>query len=258
MPNPNLTIKTIPCLNDNYAYLIHNKATSTTILIDSPEASPIIEVLQAENWQLTDILITHHHHDHVGGVKELKATYDCKVIAPHDKLAAIEQVDLRVGEGDVLEIGGLQIRVLETPGHTLDHIVYIIDELKLLFSGDTLFSGGCGRVFEGTYDMMWHSLLKLRLLSDDYQVYFGHEYTSTNLAFCLSVDKENPALLERVKEVEQLGANNQPTTPVTLGLEKQTNVFLRADDANLATILDISGSSSNEVFGRLRDLRNSF
>jgi hydroxyacylglutathione hydrolase len=258
MPNPTIIIKTIPCLNDNYAYLIHNQATSTTILIDAPEAKPILEVLQAENWQLTDILITHHHHDHVGGVKELKATYGCRVIAPHDKLAAIEQVDLRVEEGNVLEIEGLQVRVLETPGHTLDHIVYIIDELKLLFSGDTLFSGGCGRVFEGTYEMMWHSLLKLRQLSDDYQVYFGHEYTATNLAFCLSVDKDNQALSERAREVEQLRSNNQPTTPVMLGTEKLTNVFLRADKKDLAVAIDMSKASSNEVFGRLRDLRNGF
>src|SRR5690348_18422773 len=141
-------IRTFPCLSDNFGYLIHDPATKATASVDAPEAAPIIQALEREGWTLTDILITHHHHDHVGGVAELKQKYGCRVVAPHDKTTKIAYVDLRVAIGDVFKVGTLLGCVLETPGHTLDHISYVFDTEKTLFAADTLFSIGCGRVFE--------------------------------------------------------------------------------------------------------------
>ena len=186
-------IRLFPCLNDNFGYLIHDPATNATASIDAPEAGPIIEALEREGWTLTDILVTHHHGDHVGGVAELKQKYECRVVAPHDKTTAIAQVDLRAAQGDVIKVGSLLARVLETPGHTLDHISYVFDGEKALFAADTLFSIGCGRVFEGTYPMMWDSLLKLRVLPDDFRLYCGHEYTAANVKFALTIEPDNPA-----------------------------------------------------------------
>ena len=151
---------------------------------------------------MTDILITHHHHDHVGGVAELKQKYKCRVVAPHDKSTKIADVDLRTRQGDVLKIGSLLARVLETPGHTLDHVSYVFDNEKMLFAADTLFSIGCGRVFEGTYPMMWDSLLKLRALPDDFKLYCGHEYTASNIKFALTIEPDNAVLKARAEEVK--------------------------------------------------------
>src|SRR5579871_4838759 len=240
-------IRTFPCLTDNFGYLVHDPATKATASIDAPEAGPIIAALEREGWKLTDILITHHHGDHVGGVAELKHKYGCRVVAPHDKSTKIANVDVRVGNGDVVKIGSLLARVLETPGHTLDHISYVFDADKALFAADTLFSIGCGRVFEGTHPMMWESLLKLRALPDDFKLYCGHEYTASNVKFALTVDSDNPALKTRADEVAKLRAANKPTIPVLLGEEKKANVFLRADDPDVATKLHMKGAKATDV-----------
>ena len=249
-------IRVFPCLSDNFGYLIHDPQSLKTAAIDAPEAAPIMKVLQREGWKLTDILVTHHHADHVGGIGELKKTYGCKVTAPHDQGTAIPHVDVRVGEGDTVQVGALTARVLETPGHTLDHICYVFDSELALFSADTLFSGGCGRVFEGTYPMMWQSLKKLRTLPDDYRVYCGHEYTASNVKFCRGIDPNTEALKKRADEVTELRAANKPTIPVLLGLEKQTNVFLRADDPAIAAAVRLKGFSEDDVFGELRERKN--
>src|SRR5438874_6789246 len=219
-------IRLFPCLTDNFGALIHDPATRATASIDAPEAGPIVKALEHEGWQLTDILITHHHHDHVGGVAALKQKYNCRVVAPHDKSTKIANVDLRVAHGDVVKVGSVLARVLETPGHTLDHISYVFDDEKALFAADTLFSIGCGRVFEGDYPTMWDSLLKLRALPDDFRLYCGHEYTAANVKFALTVEPDNPALVARAAEVTKLRAENRPTIPVLLGEEKKSNVFL--------------------------------
>ena len=249
-------IRTFSCLTDNFGYLIHDPATKATASIDAPEAGPIIKALEREGWTLTDILITHHHGDHVGGVAELKQKYHCRVVAPHDKSTKIANVDLRAANGDVIKVGSLLTRVLETPGHTLDHVSYVLDNEKAVFAADTLFSIGCGRVFEGTYPMMWDSLLKLRALPDDFKLYCGHEYTASNVKFALTVDGDNPALKARAEEVAKLRAQNKPTIPVKLGEEKKANVFLRADDPSVAAALHMKGSSAADVFGELRERKN--
>src|SRR5271170_4098724 len=244
------------CLTDNFGALIHDPATKATASIDAPEAGPIVKALEHEGWQLTDILITHHHHDHVGGVAALKQKYNCRVVAPHDRSAKIADVDLRTAQGDVVKVGGLLARVLETPGHTLDHISYVFDNEKTLFAADTLFSVGCGRVFEGTYPMMWDSLLKLRVLPDDFDLYCGHEYTAANIKFALTVEPDNAALKARAEQVTKLRAEGKPTIPVTLGEEKQANVFLRADEPSVAASLHMKGQSAATVFGELRERKN--
>jgi hydroxyacylglutathione hydrolase len=249
-------IRTFPCLSDNFGYLIHDPATKATASIDAPEAGPIIKALEREGWNLTDILITHHHHDHVGGVAELKQKYGCRVVAPHDKTSKIANVDLRAANGDVVKVGELLARVLETPGHTLDHISYVFDGDKALFAADTLFSIGCGRVFEGNAPMMWESLLKLRALPDDFKLYCGHEYTASNVKFALSIEPDNPALQARAEEVAKLRGANRPTIPSLLGEEKKANVFLRADDPAVAAKLHMKGAAPADVFGELRERKN--
>jgi hydroxyacylglutathione hydrolase len=249
-------VRLFPCLTDNFGYLVHDPQTKATASIDAPEAAPIIRALEREGWGLTDILITHHHHDHVGGVAELKQKYQCRVVAPNDNTTRISNVDLRAGQGDVVKVGNLLARVLETPGHTLDHVSYVFDNDKALFAADTLFSIGCGRVFEGTYPMMWESLLKLRALPDDFRLYCGHEYTAANIKFALTVDPDNPALKVRAEEVKRLRAENKPTIPTLLGEEKKANVFLRADDPSLAAALRMKGQSAVEIFAELRERKN--
>ncbi|WP_315744553.1 MULTISPECIES: hydroxyacylglutathione hydrolase [unclassified Bradyrhizobium] len=249
-------IRVFTCLSDNFGYLIHDPATGATASVDAPDAAPIIRELNAQGWRLTDILITHHHHDHVGGVAELKETYGCRVVAPHDKSTKIANVDQRVAHGDVVRVGELLARVLETPGHTLDHVAYVFDTEKALFAADTLFSIGCGRVFEGSYPMMWDSLLKLRALPDDFKLYCGHEYTASNVKFALTVEPDNAALQARAEEVTRLRAAGRPTIPALLGDEKKANVFLRADDPAVAIKLRMKGASAEEVFGELRERKN--
>jgi hydroxyacylglutathione hydrolase len=249
-------VRLFTCLSDNFGYLIHDPETAATASIDAPEAGPIIKALEREGWNLTDVLVTHHHHDHVGGIAELKQKYNCRVVAPHDKKVAIANADQRVANGDVVKVGGLLARVLETPGHTLDHISYVFDSEKIVFAADTLFSIGCGRVFEGTYPVMWDSLLKLRALPDDFRLYCGHEYTAANVKFALTVDPSNPALQARAEEVAKLRAANQPTVPTLMGEEKKANVFLRADEPSIAANLHMKGASPADVFGELRERKN--
>jgi hydroxyacylglutathione hydrolase len=249
-------IRLFPCLTDNFGYLIHDPATKATASIDAPEAAPIIKALEREGWTLTDILVTHHHGDHVGGVAELKQKYNCRVVAPHDKSTKIANTDARVKEGDAVKIGDLIARVLETPGHTLDHVSYVFDSEKALFAADTLFSIGCGRVFEGTYPQMWDSLLKLRALPDDFKLYCGHEYTAANVKFALTVEPDNAALRARAEQVTRLRADNKPTVPTLLGEEKKANVFLRADEPSVAAGVRLKGRGAAEVFGELRERKN--
>jgi hydroxyacylglutathione hydrolase len=249
-------IRLFPCLSDNFGYLIHDPVSKATASIDAPEAAPIVKALQHEGWTLTDILVTHHHADHVGGIAELKARYNCRVVGPHDKAVPITQIDERVREGERVSIGTLSARILETPGHTLDHICYVFDSEQALFCADTLFSVGCGRVFEGSYPMMWDSLLKLRALPDDTRVYCGHEYTLANIKFALTVETDNAALKARAEQAARQRAANTPTVPTTIGEEKKTNVFLRADVAAVAAAIGLSGKSAAEVFGELRERKN--
>jgi hydroxyacylglutathione hydrolase len=246
------------CLKDNYGVLVHDPATGATAAIDAPEATRIEAALRASGWKLTDILVTHHHADHTGGIAELKQRHGCRVVAPRGEAERIPLVDLAVGEGEPVAVGKLQARVMETPGHTLGQIAYWFADDKLVFVGDTLFSIGCGRVIEGTPPMMWQSLLKLRALPDDTQIYCGHEYTEGNLRFARSIEPDNKLLAAREAEVKTLRARSAPTIPSLMGDEKRENPFLRADQPEIAAAVGMSGKPAAEVFAEIRARKNRF
>jgi hydroxyacylglutathione hydrolase len=246
------------CLSDNYGVLLHDPDSGATASIDAPEAAPVEAALKATGWKLTDILVTHHHHDHTGGIEALKKKYHCRVVAPAAEAAKIPAVDETVREGDRVSVGKLSAIEIETPGHTLGHIAYWFHDDELAFVGETLFSIGCGRVIEGTPEMMWHSLLKLRDLPDDTEIYCGHEYTAANIKFALTVDKDNPVLEARAAQVEQLIAEGESTIPVTIGDEKLANPFLRADVPDLAADIGMAGKPAEQVFAEIRARKNRF
>src|SRR4029453_15864101 len=246
------------CLKDNYGVLLHDSETGATAAIDAPEAAPIEAALKTTAWRLTDILVTHHHADHTGGIAELKQRHGCRVVAPDGEAARIPLVDVAVRENDEVRVGSLQGRVLETPGHTAGHISYFFAADKLAFVGDTLFSIGCGRVIEGTPEMMWRSLLKLRALPDDTRIYCGHEYTFSNITFARTVEPGNKALAAREAQARQQVAQGEPTIPVTIGAEKLANPFLRADRAEVAGGIGMAGKPAADVFAEIRARKNRF
>lgn len=247
-----------PCLSDNYGVLLHDPATGATASIDAPEAAPVEAALKATGWKLTDILVTHHHTDHTQGIPELKKKYKCRVVSPRNEAARIADTDETAGEGDRVKLGSLEARVLDTPGHTAGHIVYVFDADKLLFAGDTLFSIGCGRVIEGSAEQMWNSLLKLRALPDDTTFFCGHEYTQANIRFARTVEPDNKALAARAKQVDELRAAGKPTIPATIGEEKAANCFLRADVPSVAAAVGMTGRKPAEVFAEIRARKNKF
>jgi len=246
------------CLKDNFGVLLHDTKTGATAAIDAPEAAPVEAVLQATGWRLSDILVTHHHRDHTGGIEELKERYGCRVVAPQAEADGIPEVDETVRENDTIRVGGLEARVLETPGHTAGHITYFFPADKLCFAGDTLFSIGCGRVIEGNNETMWQSLLKLRALPDDTHVFCGHEYTAANVRFAKTIEPDNAALKAREQEVARLIADKKPTIPSLLGDEKAANPFLRADVPEVAAKIGLAGRPAWQVFAEIRERKNKF
>jgi hydroxyacylglutathione hydrolase len=251
-------IRLFLCLKDNFGVLLHDPDTGATASIDAPEAAPIEDALKATGWKLTDILVTHHHHDHTAGIVTLKQKYGCRVTAPAKEAKKIPEVDHTVHEGDTVSVGNLTAQVIETPGHTLGHITYWLPEEHVAFVGDTLFSIGCGRLLEGTPEMMWRSLKKLRDLPNETQIYCGHEYTFANIRFALSIDAHNPVLEARAAQVQQLIEEGAPTIPVTIGDEKLANPFLRADVPDLAVDIGMAGKPPVEVFAEIRERKNKF
>jgi hydroxyacylglutathione hydrolase len=245
-----------PCLQDNYGVLLHDSATGATAAIDAPEAAAVEGALQATGWRLTDILVTHHHADHTGGIAALKERHRCRIVAPHAEATRIPLVDVTVREGETVSVGALAGQVYETPGHTAGHISYFFAPEKLAFVGDTLFSIGCGRVIEGTPEMMWGSLLKLRGLPDDTHIYCGHEYTQANIRFAKTIEPENALLTAREREVDKLRAGGKPTIPSMLGQEKAANPFLRADLPEVAKSVGLAGQPAWKVFAEIRERKN--
>lgn len=247
-----------PCLSDNYGVLVHDEATGATASIDAPEAPAVEAALAATGWRLTDILVTHHHHDHTGGIAALKQKYGVRVVAPRNEAAKVPEVDVTAGEGDEVTVGELAARVIDTPGHTAGHISYWFDRERLAFVGDTLFSIGCGRVIEGTMPQMWQSLLKLRALPDETRVYCGHEYTAANVAFARTIEPKNAALAARADEVAALRAQGKATLPTAIGAEKAANPFLRADVPGVAEGIGMAGKPAAEVFAAIRARKDKF
>ncbi len=245
------------CLEDNFGVLIHDPATGATASMDAPEAGPVLAALQQTGWNLTDILVTHHHNDHIGGIPGVKAQFPkARIVGPARDKDRVPGADIYVADGERINVGGLHARVFETPGHTNGHIVYFFEEDKMLFAGDTLFALGCGRAFEQPPAVLHASLQKLVGLPGDTKIFCGHEYTLSNGRFALKVDPDNAALKKRMAEIEALRADNKPTLPTTMAVELQTNPFLRASDAAIQAQLGMSGASPADVFTELRERKN--
>jgi len=253
-----LDVVLVPCLRDNYAFLLHDQASGATAVVDTPEAEPILEALDQRGWTLTYILNTHHHPDHVGGNQRIKDAMGCQVIGPAAERDLIPCIDVAVSEGDTVQLGQLEAVVWETPAHTRGHVSYYFHRDDAIFVGDTLFAVGCGRLFEGTAGQMWSAMARYRTLPDHTRVYCGHEYTASNIRFARHIDPDNASLARREDVVTQIRARGEATIPTTIGLERATNPFMRADDPGLATRVECLGASPSVVLGEMREQKNHF
>lgn len=247
-----MNIVPIPAFSDNYIWMLERDGRAA--VVDPGDANPVLAALEALGVALDTIIITHHHFDHTGGVKALKAETNCRVIGPNNP--KIEGVDQPLIDGDAAHVLGYSFAVLEVPGHTLDHIALYCEDESVLFCGDTLFVGGCGRVFEGTFPMMQSSLSKLAALPPETAVYCTHEYTLANLAFARKVEPNNEDLLAHINECERMRAKAVPTVPSTIGRELEINPFLRWDSPGIIAQLNqegrFEGGSPAEIFGAVR------
>ncbi len=253
-----LLIDIVPCLSDNYAYLICDPQEEFCAVVDPSEPEPVERALKARGWRLTHILNTHHHFDHTGGNLPLKEQFGAQIVGPAKDRDRIPGIDLGVDESAPWQFGSHIARILEIPAHTRAHIAFAFEDDLAVFTGDTLFSMGCGRLFEGTPDMMWTSLSKLMRLDDRIRIYCGHEYTASNGRFAMTLEPNNPDLVARMKEVEALLAKRAPTIPSTLGLEKKTNPFLRPDSPEIRRSLGLGSAGTVEVFAEIRRQKDSF
>jgi hydroxyacylglutathione hydrolase len=251
-----LQIEIVPCLKDNYAYLVHDGEAGLTAVVDPSEPDPVKQALARRGWKLTHILNTHHHFDHTGGNLPLKEQFRAKVVGPEKDRDRIPGIDEGVSEAAPWTFGARRVPVLEIPAHTRAHIAFVFDDA--VFTGDTMFAMGCGRLFEGTPAMMWTSLSKLMTLPDATRVYCGHEYTQSNGRFALTLEPGNAALAARTKQVDAARAKNVPTIPSTIGLEKQTNPFLRPNSAEIRHSLGLIHASDVDVFAEMRKRKDNF
>jgi hydroxyacylglutathione hydrolase len=253
-----LLIEQFTCRTDNFGVLVHDPASGLTAAIDAPEEAPIRARLAAKGWRLGHVFTTHHHGDHVAANAGLKADFGCTITGPAKEADRIPGIDARVAGGDTVMFGDIEIRVIDTPGHTLGHVSYWLPGEGVAFTADTLFAMGCGRVFEGTPAMMHASLERLRALPDETVIYCGHEYTETNARFALTVDPDNPDLRRRADEVKRLRAAGQATLPTTIALEKATNPYFRVDDPAIRRLLGMEQASAAEVFAEIRARKDAF
>ena len=253
-----LTVRQIPCLSDNYAFLLRDEGSGTVALVDTPEAEPIAAELDRLGWTPRLILNTHWHPDHTGGNEAIKARYGCEVVGPAGEADRIPGIDRMVGGGDRLRVGGLDAAVLDVPGHTNGHVAFHLSQANAAFVGDALFSLGCGRMFEGTPEGYWRSMTTLRALPPDTWLFCAHEYTGANARFALSVDPDNEVLQLRAQEVRGQRARGEATVPVTLEAELAANPFLRADDPVVARAVGAEPSDPVAAFGRLRAAKDQF
>lgn len=254
-----LEILQIPVLDDNYIYLAHEPQSGDTAVIDPALAGPVLQQAADKGWRITHILNTHHHGDHVGGNMEIKQATGCTIVGPRADRDRIPGIEIELGDGDSYSLGGAEARVFDVPGHTRGHIAYWFADSDALFIGDTVFALGCGRLFEGTPEQMWHSIGKIRGLPGSTRIYCAHEYTQANARFAVTVDPDNAALAARSAEIDRLRAQGKPTVPSTLAEENATNPFLRADDPALAAALGMeAGADPVAVFAEVRGRKDRF
>ena len=257
---PNISIHPINAFSDNYIWMLLNEESNVACVVDPGDADPVLAELSERNCSLDSILVTHHHFDHTGGVEALKEETGCKVYGPRSN---IPEIDIPLHESNMVRILGLEFHVIEIPGHTLDHIAYYCSiNTPLLFCGDTLFAGGCGRVFEGTHSMMHQSLSKLAMLPGETLVDCAHEYTHANLEFAKTVEPNNDELTKRHRKVLIQRANDQITLPSTIELEKNTNPFLRCEEkellADMQNRLDLTSVDPIDIFSKIRSMKDNF
>ena len=253
-----LEIVTIPCLADNYAFLLRDSATGKVALVDAPESYPIQNALRDKGWKLDMVLLTHHHYDHVDGLPELVAEYHPQVIGAKADANRLPPLDLALNEGDTFSLGESEARIIDVSGHTIGHIAFHFPSANAVFTADSLMALGCGRLFEGTPEMMWASLSKLAALPTDTIVYSGHEYTASNAKFALTVEPDNAALQARAADITAKRAGGVPTVPSTLADERATNPFLRAHLPEMKAALGMEGASDVEVFATIRKQKDNF
>ena len=256
--NKEIEIITIKSLSDNYIWLLRNNIKNLTAVIDPGESEPVNRVLFQKNWSLNQIINTHHHYDHTNGNLELKKKWGAKLTAPEEEKNKIKNIDIGVIDDDEIEIAGLNARVIHTPGHTLGHVMFYLKKEKILFAGDTIFSLGCGRVFEGSMKDMFFSLNKIKSLDPETLIYCGHEYTANNLKFALEVDKQNEDLKIFSEKITDLKRSNLPTIPSLLKDELNCNPFLRTDDVNISLYFKNKRNNNLEIFTELRNLKDKF
>ncbi|MFC1542708.1 hydroxyacylglutathione hydrolase [Pseudomonadota bacterium] len=251
--HPGFSVHQLPALNDNYIYLIDVDNSDVMAVVDPSDAAPVKKACEELGKPLTHILNTHHHWDHTDGNKPLKSSFSCQVVGAGVDAARIPEIDIELSESSQLQLGGIDVRVLSVPGHTRGHIAFLLQDA--LFCGDTLFGGGCGRLFEGTAEQMWNSLSKLAALDDATSIYCAHEYTLANLRFARTIDPENSALMSRISRDTQCRMRQQPTIPSTIGLERSTNPFLRPADSEFCTSYAVAHhvpEDSLSIFTHLR------
>lgn len=253
-----LTLTTVPCLDDNYAFIIGNPETREAAVIDVPEAGPINAALTAGDWTLTTVILTHHHDDHIQGLDDLVGRPDLQVIGAAADTHRLPALDRAVSEGDTITVCGEDAAILDVSGHTVGHIAVHFPTSGYAFTADSLMALGCGRLFEGTPTQMWQSLLKLRALPPTTIICSGHEYTASNGAFAIALDPDNAELRLRLTAIAAARANNEPTVPSTLDLEQQTNPFLRADGATLKQAIGMANADSTAVFTEIRARKDRF
>ena len=251
-----INIKPLKAYTDNYIWLL--ESNEEVSVVDPGDAKPVLDYLSKTNKNLKDILITHHHFDHTAGVPELKKIISGSIYGPQNSYKLIKE---EVTQGDTLSSLGIKFEIIEVPGHTLDHIAFYNEENNILFCGDTLFAGGCGRVFEGTFDQMFESLNKLKQLPDSTQIYCGHEYTKSNLLFSMKVEPENNDLIMRNNEIDNNVMTNVTSLHSSINIEKKTNPFLRCDllgdNIQLMEKFGLDTPSENEIFKHIREWKDS-
>jgi len=248
----------IPCLNDNYAYIVNDVATKTIGVVDPSEAEPIINYLKKEKLELNYILNTHHHFDHVDGNIELQKLYNSKIIGFIGDKHRIPGINITLNDGEKFNFGKSIVKIIHIPGHTSGHICFFFEKEKIAFTGDTLFSLGCGRIFEGDHKQMLSSLNKIKKLPAKTKIYCGHEYTLKNAEFCMKYDANNMDLINHFKKVSELRLKNLPTVPSTLEEELKSNIFLRCDQNDLKIKLNMENGDEYKVFKKVRDLKDTF
>ncbi len=253
-----IEIEQFMCRSDNFGVLIHDRASGETALIDAPEEASILAAVERTGWKPTTIFTTHHHEDHVAANLALKERFGLKIIGPKTEAAKIPGIDETVEEGDTLHFAAEPVRVIATPGHTAGHVSYYFGQSGVVFTGDTLFALGCGRLFECPPDIMFASLKKLAVLPGVTRVYCGHEYTEANARFALTVDPENAALKDRAAEIVALRAEDKPTLPTTVERELETNPFLRWHDAAVRRTLGMQNAKDADVFAEIRKRKDNF